>query len=217
VSTPCSDSVSADGSVKSSGCTQIGVSAGAFGYSGAAIARRLLAAGREWHAHRHTGRAPATLRLPCTRWISPIRPRSPNRCTASTRSTTPTGCDSRTGGSITPRAIANSTVLFESGSGGESTAGSARIDYPSQPGFAVPLFRGKAEVERALAETVDSYAIAAAAILFGGNGVLLNNIAWLLRRLPIFAIGGGGEYRSTIHVDDLAQLCISPAGRQTMW
>ena len=69
-------------------------------------------------------------------------------------------------------------------------------------------FRGKAEVERALAETGIPHAIARPAILFGGNGVLINNIAWLLRRLPVFAIGGGGRYRiRPIHVADLARLC----------
>jgi nucleoside-diphosphate-sugar epimerase len=46
------------------------------------------------------------------------------------------------------------------------------------------------------------------AILFGGDGVLINNIAWLLRRVPVFAVGGTGEYRiRPIHIDDLARLC----------
>ena len=50
-------------------------------------------------------------------------------------------------------------------------------------------------------------------ILFGGEGVLINNIAWLLRHLPVFAVGGDGNYRIRgIHVDDLAQLCLA-AGR----
>jgi nucleoside-diphosphate-sugar epimerase len=40
------------------------------------------------------------------------------------------------------------------------------------------------------------------AILFGGNGVLINNIAWLLRHLPVFAVGGTGEYRiRPVHVE----------------
>jgi NADH dehydrogenase len=35
----------------------------------------------------------------------------------------------------------------------------------------------------------------------------------LLRRLPVFAVGGRGEYRiRPIHVDDLANLCITAAG-----
>jgi nucleoside-diphosphate-sugar epimerase len=72
-----------------------------------------------------------------------------------------------------------------------------------------PYFRGKALVERALAESGVSYAVLRPAILFGGDGVLINNIAWLLRRLPVFAVGGDGKYRVRgIHVDDLAQLCL---------
>jgi NADH dehydrogenase len=72
-----------------------------------------------------------------------------------------------------------------------------------------PYFRGKALVERALAECGVSSAVVRPAILFGGDGVLLNNIAWLLRRFPVFAVGGNGQYRiRPIHVDDLAQLCV---------
>jgi len=74
----------------------------------------------------------------------------------------------------------------------------------------LPYFRGKALVERALAEADVSYAILRPAILFGGAGVLLNNIAWLLRHLPLFAVGGRGDYRiRAIHVDDLAHLCVT--------
>jgi len=48
--------------------------------------------------------------------------------------------------------------------------------------------------------------------LFGSDGVLINNIAWLLRRLPVFAVGGTGAYRiRPIHVDDLAKLCLEAA------
>lgn len=43
-----------------------------------------------------------------------------------------------------------------------------------------------------------------------GDGVLINNIAWLLRRLPVFAAGGTGAYRiRPVHVDDLARLCLA--------
>lgn len=72
-----------------------------------------------------------------------------------------------------------------------------------------PYFIGKAQAERALAECGVPYAIARPAILFGGDGVLLNNIAWLLRHLPVFAVGGTGQYRiRPIHIDDLADLCV---------
>ncbi len=75
-------------------------------------------------------------------------------------------------------------------------------------------FRGKAEAERALAEVGVPYAVLRPAILFGGDGVLLNNIAWLLRRLPVFAVGGSGGYRiRAIHIEDLAALAVA-AGRE---
>ena len=71
-------------------------------------------------------------------------------------------------------------------------------------------FRGKAEVERALAEVDVPYAVLRPAILFGGDGVLINNIAWLLRHLPVFGVGGRGDYRiRAIHIDDLAALAVA--------
>jgi uncharacterized protein YbjT (DUF2867 family) len=75
-----------------------------------------------------------------------------------------------------------------------------------------PYFRGKAMVERALAETGLPYAALRPSVLFDEHGVLLNNMAWLLRHLPVFAIGGGGQYRiRPIHVDDLAALALEAA------
>ncbi|MDA8040002.1 MAG: hypothetical protein M0Z69_12785 [Actinomycetota bacterium] len=64
-------------------------------------------------------------------------------------------------------------------------------------------------MERAPAEVDVPYAIVRPAILFGGDGVLLNNIAWLLRRLPVFAVGGRGRYTvRLVHDADLAHLCV---------
>ena len=108
------------------------------------------------------------------------------------------------------QAVENSRTLFHAA----RQAGVQRIVHVSITNPSIespyPYFRGKALVERALAETGVPYAILRPAILFGANGVLVNNIAWLLRRLPVFAIGGSGEYRvRAIHVDDLAQLCVA--------
>lgn len=111
------------------------------------------------------------------------------------------------------RAVANLRVLFHAA----RQAGVERIVHVSitHPSISSPYgyFRGKAEAERALAEVGVSYAVLRPAILFGGDGVLLNNVAWLLRHIPVFAVGGTGEYRiRAIHVDDLAALAVA-AGR----
>ena len=51
-------------------------------------------------------------------------------------------------------------------------------------------------------------------LLYGPGDILINNMAWTLRRLPVFGIPGDGRYRvQPVHVDDVADLCISLAGR----
>ncbi len=114
------------------------------------------------------------------------------------------------GGADFDRAVANSRTLFHAA----RQAGVERIVHVSitHPSISSPYgyFRGKAEVERALAEVAVPYAVLRPAVLFGGDGVLINNIAWLLRHLPVFAVGGTGEYRiRAVHVDDLAALALA--------
>ena len=73
-------------------------------------------------------------------------------------------------------------------------------------------FRGKALVEQALRESGLSYAILRPAVLFGDEGILVNNIAWALRYLPVFALFGDGSYRlQPIFVEDMARLAIEQA------
>jgi uncharacterized protein YbjT (DUF2867 family) len=97
-------------------------------------------------------------------------------------------------------AAANSRVLFDAA----VRAGIGRIVHVSithaDPACPHPHFRGKAEVEAHLISLGVPYAVAHPAILFGGNGVLVNNIAWLLRRLPVFAIGGRGGTRAACRI-----------------
>jgi uncharacterized protein YbjT (DUF2867 family) len=111
-------------------------------------------------------------------------------------------------------AVANSRTLFYCA----RRAGVQRIVHVSitNPSLTspYPYFRGKAQVERALFESGVPHTVLRPAILFGGRGVLINNIAWLLRRLPVFAVGGLGHYRIRgIHVDDLAKLCTDAGAR----
>jgi NADH dehydrogenase len=79
----------------------------------------------------------------------------------------------------------------------------------------LPYFAGKARLERALQESGLSYAILRPTVLFGHEDILMNNIAWALRRFPVFAVFGNGAYRlQPIHVEDLAALAVVQGDRQ---
>ena len=74
----------------------------------------------------------------------------------------------------------------------------------------LPYFRGKALVERAIKDSGISYAILRPTLVFGAEDVLLNNIAWFLRRFPLFPIAGTGQYPvQPVHVEDLADLAVA--------
>jgi len=107
-------------------------------------------------------------------------------------------------------AVQNTRTLFRAA----KEAGVGRVVHVSitNPSEDSPLeyFHGKAVLERALKESGLSYAILRPTVLFGREDILINNIAWLLRRLPIFGVFGSGEYRlQPIHVDDLAELAVA--------
>lgn len=73
----------------------------------------------------------------------------------------------------------------------------------------LPYFWGKAANEKAVMDSGMSYAILRPTVLFGSEDILINNIAWLLRRFPFFGQIGDGQYRlQPVYVDDLAALAV---------
>ena len=79
----------------------------------------------------------------------------------------------------------------------------------------LPYFSGKARLERGVRESGLSHAILRPAVLFGKEDILINNIAWVLRRLPVFGVFGDGSYRiQAIYVDDLARLAVEQGQEQ---
>jgi uncharacterized protein YbjT (DUF2867 family) len=73
----------------------------------------------------------------------------------------------------------------------------------------LPYFKGKAIVEDAILKSGMSYAILRPAVIFGDEGILINNMAWMLRHLPAFGAAGNGQYKmSPIFVEDLAQAMV---------
>ncbi len=113
-------------------------------------------------------------------------------------------------------AVENTLKLFEAA----RQAGVQRVVHTSitNPSEDSPLdyFRGKAVLERALKESGLSYAILRPNVLFGHEDILINNIAWTLRKLPVFGVFGDGQYRlQPMHVDDFASLAIAQGKDRT--
>jgi uncharacterized protein YbjT (DUF2867 family) len=189
---------------------------GAFSYSGAAIATALQAAGRRVRTLTdHPGRAPAGTAIEAR----PLDFTDPGRLTESMRGARTlynTYWVRFAHGTVShPTAVAHSRVLFAAAAeAGVQRIVHVSITHPSSDS-PYPYFRGKAAVELALSDLGIPHTVLRPAILFGGDGVLINNIAWLLRHLPVFAVGGTGDYRiRPIHVDDLARLAVR-AGSST--
>jgi NADH dehydrogenase len=190
--------------------TGLDVVTGAFSYSGAAIAAALMRHGRAVRTLTgHPGRAPVSTGVD----VRALNFDDPLALSASFEGATTLyntyWVRFARGRRDHASAVENSRTLFTAA----RRAGIERIVHISITNPSIesrdPYFSGKALVERALAECGISYSVVRPALLFGGSGVLLNNIAWLLRRFPIFAVGGDGEYRlRPIHIHDLADLCI---------
>lgn len=182
---------------------------GAFSYTGAGIARLLLRQGRCVRTlTSHPSRSGVDARVE----VYPFRFDDPD---ALARSLEGVDCLYNTywvrfarGDTTFEGAIERSGVLFRAA----QLAGVQRVVHVSvthpDVNSSFPYFRGKAVVEQMLADTCSSWAVVRPTIIFGPGDILINNVAWLLRRLPVFAIAGDGTYRvRPVHVDDVAALC----------
>lgn len=114
------------------------------------------------------------------------------------------------------QAVANTRTLFRCA----YEAGVERIVHISVANASEDstwgYFREKARLEQDLAALGLPYTIVRPTIIFGGpENVLINNIAWLLRRLPVHGVFGRGDARVTpIHVEDVARICADAADRE---
>jgi len=88
-------------------------------------------------------------------------------------------------------AVRNTLTLFDAAwSAAVERVVHVSITNPSEDS-SLEYFSGKAKLERALTESGLSYAILRPTVLFGKEDILVNNIAWVLRHLPVF---GDGQY-----------------------
>jgi NADH dehydrogenase len=113
-------------------------------------------------------------------------------------------------------AVQNSRMLIKAA----RDAGVQRIVHVSiaNPSLDSPLgyYRGKAQVEQAVRDSGISYAILRPTVIFGTEDILINNVAWFVRRFPVFAIPGDGCYAiRPIYVEDMARLLADAVDQKT--
>jgi uncharacterized protein YbjT (DUF2867 family) len=184
---------------------------GAFGYSGRYITKRLLEAGQEVitltnSLHRPNPFGERVKALPF-HFEEPHKLRDSLRGVHTLVNTYWVRFDHKL--FTHEQAVANTRTLFSAA----REAGVRRIVHVSitNPDSTsdLPYFRGKAELEAALKSLGVSYCILRPTVLFGKEDVLINNIAWSLRHLPVFGVFGSGDYRlQPIYVDDLARSAV---------
>jgi uncharacterized protein YbjT (DUF2867 family) len=191
---------------------------GAFSYSGAQIAERLLESGRGVRTLTYHPDRPHRLRASVDALKYRFDDPAALACSLEGVSTLYNTFWVRFDHGTTnfANAIERSRMLFFAA----KRAGVRRIVHLSitNPSLESPLayFRGKALVEYALAQSGVPYSIVRPTWIFGGErDVLANNIAWILRRMPAFALPGDGAYPvQPVHIQDLARICTD-AGNAT--
>lgn len=190
---------------------QLDVVTGAFGYTGKYITRRLLALGRK--VRTLTGH--------------PDRPNPFGDQVA----VAPFDFDNRPGlvrslqgvttlyntywirfprGAVTyEKAVTNTQILFAAArEAGVRRVVHVSIANPSADSH-LPYYRGKGILENSLIQSGLSHAILRPTVIFGVEDILINNIAWFLRTLPVFGVPGTGEYKlQPIFVEDMAELAV---------
>jgi uncharacterized protein YbjT (DUF2867 family) len=190
---------------------ELHVVTGAFGYTGHAITRRLLSLGKRVRTLVRNPQRPN----PFGDRVS-VAPYRFDNLTALVRSLQGAAVFYNTywvrfaHGRVTfDQAVAHTKMLIQAC----AAAGVPRIVHLSVTAAAenspFPYFRGKGVLERAIKESALSYAILRSPLIFGPGDVLVNNIAWFLRRAPVFTIMGDGRYRlQCVHVDDVAEVAV---------
>lgn len=110
------------------------------------------------------------------------------------------------------QAVKNTEFLFQCA----AEAGVQKIVHISvtqaSKNSSLPYYKGKAFQEEALKRSGVPYSIIRPTLVFGKEGILVNNIAWLIRNFPVFPIFGDGQYRvQPVYVGDVASIAIDCA------
>lgn len=110
------------------------------------------------------------------------------------------------------KALENTRVLFQCAyESGVKKIVHISVTNPSLDSN-LPYYRGKARQEELVKSCGVSHAVIRPTLVFGKEDILVNNIAWLIRKFPMFPIFGDGSYRvQPVYVGDLAEIAIESA------
>jgi uncharacterized protein YbjT (DUF2867 family) len=194
---------------------QLDVVTGAFSYTGRHIAERLLERGRRV---RTLTRRPPDASHPLAESVEVAQFVFDESLVESLQ-----GADTlyntywvrfERGATTFERAVENTAALFTAA----KRAGVRRVVHISvanpDPSSPFAYFRGKARTEEALRVSGMSHAIVRPTIAFGPDDILVNNIAWGLRHVPVFLIADNGRSElQPVSVRDTASLCVEAGAR----
>jgi NADH dehydrogenase len=190
---------------------------GAFGYTGKYITRRLLAMGRG--VKTLTGHPERGAAFNGNIQVAPLQFKRPGELVESLRGAATLyntyWVRFPHGDTTFEKAVENTGILVAAArEAGVRRIVHISITHPSQDSK-LGYFRGKAAAERLVAGAGLPYAILRPTLVFGVEDILINNIAWLLRHLPVFAVPGAGDYRvQPVFVVDVAEMAVA-AGRES--
>lgn len=191
---------------------------GAFGYSGKYITKRLLERGEEVITLTRRSNRPDPFGGKVKAYPLDFDPSAPLRAGSAGMACSLQGVDILVntywvrfdrGLNTQPRAVENTRKLINAA----KAAGLKRIVHisitnPSAKSH-LPYFWGKAANEKTVMESGMGYAVLRPTVLFGDEDILINNIAFLLRRFPFFTLPGDGSYKlQPVYIDDLAELAV---------
>ena len=112
------------------------------------------------------------------------------------------------------QAVENSQTLFRAA----ERAGIERVVHLSVSNASLespmPYIRAKAQTEETLKSLGVPYAIIRPTLIFGAGDLLLNNMAWVLRRFPFFPVFGSGDYSvQPVFAEDIAAQAVEAASQ----
>jgi uncharacterized protein YbjT (DUF2867 family) len=187
---------------------------GSFGFTGRAVTERLLAAGHDVVTlTRRSGEGDPLAERITVRRFDTDRPGELAAALGGVETLFNTyWLRFPRGRSTFEHAVARSAALLAAG----REAGVRRVVHVSVVNATsdaeTPYVRAKAALEEIVRSSGLEWAIVRPTLTYGPNDILINNLAWALRRLPVYGMPGLGRYTvQPVHVDDVARICIEAA------